>query len=125
MKLSQIKEFFNRSITTAVLKESILNEVANFKASSIKGGGSASIILTEDIPLRVEKSDIANLCEAYIDSELSESEISYIMDALLLSDQVEFENEELKEVSETLTDPTVNGKLTKDTAMEVLRYCKS
>lgn len=125
MKLSQIKEVFDKSVNPAVLKESISKEVENFEASSVKKGGSSPIILTADISLIVRKSGIANLCQAYIDSELSESEIYYIVDALLLSDQVEFENEELKNVSETLTDPAINGNLTKDIAIEVLQYCKS
>jgi cellobiose-specific phosphotransferase system component IIB len=123
MKLSQIKEFFNEIITPFALKGSISNEMENVKASSAKKGGSTSIFLVEDISLIVEKSNIAILCQAYINSDLSEFEICYIVDALLLSSKVKFESEGLMELAETLTDPSVNGKLTKERVIEILNYC--
>ncbi|WP_101728689.1 hypothetical protein [Emticicia sp. TH156] len=106
-------------------KKLIEKEVDDYKFSLAKKGGSAPIILSEDIDLLVGKSEITVLSQAFINDELSEYQVYYIMDALLLSDKIAFESEGFKDVVEILTDPIVNGRLTKSTALEILSYCKS
>ena len=103
----------------------IEKEVDDYKFSLAKKGGSTPIILTEDIDLLVGKIEIATLSQAFINDELSEYQVYYIIDSLLLSDKISFESEGFKDLVETLTDPEVNGRLTKSTAQEILSYCES
>lgn len=125
MKISQIKQALNRQISMSEFKNLIEKEVDDYKFLLAKKDGSASIILTEDIDLLVGKSEIAVLSQAFINDKLSEYQVYYIIDALLLSDKVKFESEGFKDVVETLTDPEINGRLIKSTALEILSYCKS
>jgi hypothetical protein len=124
MKISQIQQVLNEQIAISEFKKLIANEVDDYKRLSAKKGGSTPIILNEDVDLFIGKKEIAVLSQAFINDELSEYEVYYIMDALLLSSRVTFESEEFLDLVETLTDPPVNGRLTKIAANEILLYCR-
>ncbi|MEO6151204.1 MAG: hypothetical protein ABIP28_13630 [Mucilaginibacter sp.] len=125
MKVSLLKDFFDQAITNSQLNEIITPEISNYKLLLSKKGSSVPIILQEDIQLLVRKKDIAVLCEAYLNEEITKYELMYIIDALQLSDNISFENEELLDNASILTDPEVNGLLTKDMVYEVLQSCKA
>ncbi len=110
-------------MSTSLLKELIAEEVSDYQRLSAKKGGSAPITLIEDVDIFVGKNEIKILCQAFIDDKLSEYDINYIMDALLLSSRVRFESEEFMYTIEILTDSQVNGKLTKAVVNEILMYC--
>jgi hypothetical protein len=125
MKLSLLKDFFCNHISAKQLSENIKSEISEFeKALKIKGG-SAPIYIIEDVQLPVGKKDILVLCQSYIDDTLTEIEVNYIVDALSLSENVSFESEDLFDVVVTMTDPEVNGPLTKKVVSDILEYCKA
>ncbi len=45
------------------------------------------VYLTEDIDLTINENELRILCEAFLSDELSELEVNYIADALLLSNR--------------------------------------
>ena len=117
--------FFEQGIKGEDLKKSINKEVTDYKRQLSKKGASSEIILEADIDLYLTKAHISELCSRYFDDGLSEYELYYIVDALFLSENVSFENERLLDLTETMTDPSVNGTVTKLVAREVLDYCAS
>lgn len=106
-------------------KKSIDKEITDYKRQLSKKGASSEVLLEADIDLYLNKAHISELCSNYLDDRLSEYELYYIIDALLLSENVSFENERLLDLTETMTDPSVNGAVTKSVAKEVLDYCAS
>ena len=106
-------------------RKGIDKEVAGYKNQLSKKGASSEVLLEADINLHLTKAHISELCSHYLNDGLSEYELYYIIDALLLSENVSFENEKLLDLTETMTDPSVNGAVTKSVAREVLNYCLS
>ena len=51
---------------------------------------------------------------------MSEYELSYLTDALLLSSRVYFSNEETKDLFELMTDPEINGDFTIERITELM-----
>jgi hypothetical protein len=60
------------------------------------------------------------LCRAFLNRELNQEEIAYIVDAMLLSEHVIFESEQLEDLFFSLTDPVANGELTDDVVRSML-----
>ena len=82
------------------------------------------IYLTEDIDLSIGKKEFIVLCESFLNDELSELEINYVADALLLSNRVLFEDENISDYIGYLTDPEINGHLTKNDVNNILNCSK-
>lgn len=125
MKLSQLRSFLEQKLGIENFRKGIDKEVTGYKNRLSKKGASSEVLLEADIDLYLTKAHISELCSHYLNDELSEYEVYYIIDALLLSENVSFENEKLLELTETMTDPPVNGAVTKSVAKEVLDYCLS
>jgi hypothetical protein len=121
MKLSTVKDFLEQTITIDELKKRISSEVAGFIQGNKKKGSSNPIYLDEDCNFLVLRQHAVLLLNFYTQNQFDENFIAYISDALLLSENVEFENEYLLETFEMLTDPEVNGKLTFLRANELLK----
>ena len=124
MKLTILKDFFNQNISVEELKKSISNEVGDYKQLLSKRGSSIPIVLNEDTELSISIKDIAAICQSFLDDQLNEYEIYYIADALHLSDKVSYEDDRVSELLEELTDPEVNGHLTKSFAKGILSAYK-
>lgn len=104
----------NGSMSIDQFRSAISNKIKEYKNSLSVRGKSASIYLTEDIDnLFIGKKELTKLCHAFLNDQLNEFEIAYVTDALLLSEKVMFENEEIREAFELLTDSEVHGALTK------------
>lgn len=125
MRLSQLRSFLEQKMKLEDFKKGIYKEVTDYKSQLSKKGASSEVFLEADIDLYLTKAHISGLCSHYLDDELSEYELYYVVDALLLSENVFFENERLLDLTETMTDPSVNGALTKLVVREVLDYCLS
>ena len=71
--------------------------------------------------LAVGVPEVARICRAFIEGSLGEWHTRYICDALTLSEAVSFSSPAVEEAVESLTDPEINGRLTKETATDLIR----
>jgi hypothetical protein len=120
MKLSDLKNLFANPDSIESFKEIIKDEVDEYTSLLKKAGSSVPIYATQDAFLKVGHNDLIMLCKAYVDGTLGENYVNYIIDVLQLSEQVEFESEELVDIAAGLTDPEINGPLTHDEANKVI-----
>jgi hypothetical protein len=105
MKLSELKDVFAKPDLIESFKENIREEVDEYTSLLKKVGSSVPIYATQDAFLKVGHNELTMLCKAYLDGVLKENYVYYIIDVLQLSEQVEFESEELFEIAAGLTDP--------------------
>ena len=125
MKLSQLRSFLEQMLELKNFRKNIDKEVADYKMQLSKKGASSEVFLEADTDLYLTKAHLAELCNHYLNNGLSAYELYYLVDALLLSENVSFENEKLLDLTETMTDPYVNGPVTKLVVRKVLDYCLS
>lgn len=106
MQLSEINKLFSQEISLNVFKKSIESEVSEYKQSLIKKGSSSPIILNEDIEtLVLSESNVKFLCDAFLQSLIDKWEINYLVEGLLLTEKVSFENEKVKNAFFSFADP--------------------
>jgi hypothetical protein len=77
-------------------------------------------LVEADDSLIFDKEGLVKLLGYFINGEISESEMYYIIDALLLSENFLIENEHLVDILTELTDPIINGPLTVDIAKDAI-----
>src|SRR5688572_15340251 len=114
VKLSYIKSVFIGKSSLKEGKENISAEIKEYISSSREKGKTMSVYLAEDIDLSVGENELRILGEAFLNDELTALEISYIADALLLSNRVIFENEDVADRMGYLTDAEINGPINKE-----------
>ena len=120
MKLSEINDLLNSKLSLNSFKERNKDEFISFSSLQNKTGSSIPIILEEDISsLEINNSDVLCLCDFYIRGHLNNDELSYIVDALLLSEKVKVNDESL-EILESMTDPSANGRFTTEEAQSII-----
>lgn len=124
MHLSALHKMLRNKVNIHEFKKSIQDEVFEYSKNLKKKGSSASIKIEEDTNLYFGKDDLLQLCYYYLDNNLTAIDISYIADCLTLSDSVAFENDELREFLEEITDPEVNGRLTKKRILSIIKAVK-
>ncbi|MBS1600829.1 MAG: hypothetical protein JST75_21595 [Bacteroidetes bacterium] len=90
------------SISIEQFREKIGDEVERYKSNYKKKGISNPIYLTEDIQFAMQEKDMDRLDEMVRLSKLSTFEASYIADALLLSNNVIFESDQIMDRLEYL-----------------------
>ena len=123
MKLSDLKDFFDNEISASEFNILIDPEVQEYRRRLSVKGRSAPVTVNEDIDLSISKDAVAQVCSAYLHGDLTESAVQYIADAVLLShfaERVSFAEEGLQDVIALLTDPEVNGPVTKDSVLGIL-----
>lgn len=76
--------------------------------------------MEEDCNLYFAKDDLLKLCKFYLNDELTDVYINYIADCLTLSESVVFETHELMEFLEEMTDPEINGGITKSRVTSII-----
>ena len=124
MKLSLLHKMLRNKVNIEEFKVDIQVEVREYSRKLRQRGNSASIKIDEDSNLYFGKNDLLQLCKYYLDNSLSDIDISYIADCLTLSDSVSFENDELRELLEGITDPEVNGQVTKKRILSIIATVK-
>jgi len=124
LRLSDLKNFFEEKISATDLSEIIQAEMNEYRRGSLENGRSMPVLLVDDIELFVHEISLTKLIMGWYKEELSSLEINYIVDSLLLSQNVSFINEDMRNLIETLTDPAVNGPLTKEKMLEILSHLK-
>ncbi len=78
-----------------------------------KKGSSINFDILNDKTFVFTKFHLYNLCRLFINDIINELELNFIVD-LIVASVSSFENEELLEELESLTDPEINGHITKD-----------
>ena len=125
MKLSQIKNLFNKTETAETFSKQIASEVSIYKNLVKKKGSSIPIMLDEDIQLSIGPEEVYLLCDLFSKNELTEHEIAYITDAFSLSDKISYTSDRISDLVAMLTDPEINGGLTYDLANEIMSTCRN
>jgi hypothetical protein len=120
MRLTDVNDFFKGKLALESFKTIIEKEVILYKQNLQKRGSSVPISLIEDSDLSLDSDIIYKLCKLYLSNEISDYELYYISDAMLLSSRVIFKNEKNRDILELLTDPEVNGPLTANRIKEIL-----
>jgi hypothetical protein len=120
MKLSDLRKFFESEASVDLFRKSIQNELRDYEKGSIQKGRSMPVTLVEDTELLMKNEFVSKLCLSCLNQELASLEVQYIADAILLSENVAFPTKKLREISESLTDPAVNGLLTEERLRGVL-----
>lgn len=115
-------DYLSGEISSSDLSSKIESEVVLFKKSLSKKGTSATVVYHGDNEkVNIERSHLEKIIRDFLNDNIDEYFISYIVDALLLSENTIFETEELKEEFEMLTDFEVNGYLTKEMILKKFR----
>lgn len=86
-----------------------------------KLGGSVSITLEEDYEIIFTEIYAVKMLNDYIDGVFKDYQLSYLCDCLLLSEKVIFTSKVVEESVEEMTDFEINGYLTKDKAMGIIK----
>lgn len=121
MKLSTVYNFLkDGELYLDILYES-REEVSEYTRRNHVTGSSMPVRLIEDISaFTIGQSELKVLCNSFLMNQLTENHINYIVDILQLSHKVTFENEDIEDDFLSLTDPEINGELTKDKVMDIL-----
>ncbi len=105
-------------------KKEISEEIFKFKELKKKKGSSRPIYLSDYENLTLTKKHCIKLCTLYLSRLITSSEIDYIVSGLCLlnfREELIFEGgERLFDIIEELSDPDVNGELTKERVEFVL-----
>lgn len=112
---------FNGELAYENLKLLLSKEMGEYLSGGKERGKSQPVYLDEDIDLFVGKRDLNVLCEAFLNGFLNEPEINYIADAILLSNRVVFESESVSDHIGFLTDPEINGSLSKEVVKKLIQ----
>ncbi|MGV3460160.1 MAG: hypothetical protein ACO1N9_06865 [Flavobacterium sp.] len=119
MKLSQIKNLLSHSLPICDFKLAISQEMSEYVSKEKIKGSTRPVYLQEDINIYIGSSEAIFMLNAFIKSELSILEVNYIVDALLMSENVKFESETFLEELETMTDPEIQGIFTLERAVKL------
>ncbi|HTR30637.1 MAG TPA: hypothetical protein VMH27_15300 [Puia sp.] len=103
MRLSQIKLFLRGQLAVDSFKTEIESEVLTYKHQLAKRGVSAPINLIEDEYFDLAKEDLDAFESLSRSGRLDEYEISYIADALLLSEKVKAPGDSTNNFLETFS----------------------
>lgn len=123
MKLSELRDLFDGKINHSSFRNHIRTEVSEFQKRGLVKGRSRAISVINDTEIIVSPEDVSRLCSAYLQGDFGEKELAYVADALLLSNSaqdVAFIGDGLAELVGQLTDPEINGPITRERVLDVL-----
>lgn len=125
MKLSDLIDFIEESIPAAEFARLINAEVDTYKKVCEKTGSSAEVLLHGNTKQKLEigKDKLCIICRLYLGNILTEWDVYYLCDVLLLAEQISFLSEDIREAIEGMTDPMVNGKLTRERVTSIFETC--
>jgi hypothetical protein len=120
MYRDDLVEYLSGRKTYKELNENILEELKLFQSSLKVKGGSAYIKFDGDNQKTFISSEhIKRLCLDYLNKNIDDFFLSYIADALLLSENTVYENEDIREKLELFTDFEINGNLSKEIVKDI------
>ncbi|MBO6518333.1 MAG: hypothetical protein JJ975_17495 [Bacteroidia bacterium] len=101
MKLSKIKLWLTGKLSDHDIRLVLQPKMSNYLRALSKKGSSARIEVTEDEKFKLTEMDQP----AFSNSALSDTELSYIANALLLSEWVNIENDDVFTFIEAYAEP--------------------
>jgi hypothetical protein len=96
------------------------NELKAYKWGFAERGRTIPIHMDEDETITITGKTITILANYYVGNFLSEIELNFLVDNILMSHAI-FQNEDIQEMLEGLTDPEVNGHLTQDSVGNLIK----
>jgi hypothetical protein len=121
MKLSLIKHVLQKEISVEKFKKAIKPELREYYLKANKKGTSIFIKSEDDCDYYFTNTDLLQLCRFYIDGNLDETDLSFMSDALTMSGSVIFEHDELREFLEEITDPEINGEISRERILGIMQ----
>ncbi|EKT3957112.1 hypothetical protein [Flavobacterium psychrophilum] len=112
MKISDIHSFLEKKNPLNEFLDKYKNEFENYNKLMNKKGSSVPIYIEEDFNFNFSKKYLLFISNLFLSELLTEAQINYIVDCILLSDNININNENVLELLETYTDSEVNGNLT-------------
>jgi len=120
LKSSELNALLSDSANSTKLRESIKNDIKEFKRGLEEKGRSAPVKLQSvGKTFVVTKNEILNLCNCYLQNELDEIELEYIANILELSEDFYYA-EEISEELFLLSSPEINGKINKSVVQNII-----
>lgn len=120
MKLTLLHKLFKSKISIDEFKSIIQSEIEQYEKHQRNRGTSVLVNVDEDYTLNFGKTDLQLLYGYYLDDRLTNFEVSYIVDCLTLSESVYFDSPEILHLLEEITDPEINGEITKEKVLLIL-----
>ena len=102
MTTSDLKMLLHQNIDVQKFRESIQDEVVNYRNQLVKHGTSSPVIVEEDTTFCFNQEHLVYLTYLLKNNSLSGIEVSYMADAITLTDSIEVETDELFDAVEIL-----------------------
>ena len=118
MKLSSLANLISGTTSAADYSAEIAAELA-VHTRCLGRGGSAPILVNEDIDLLLDRHGLSVLCRLFASGQLTAGELAYTADALQMSERVEYSGPDIADDLDVCTDPEINGPLTVARALEI------
>ena len=106
MKASSIHSFFSGETSARELSDEIDEDVESCASSFQIKGGSAPVFVTGNINLKIGYEEIRRLCDGFLGNCFNISKVNYIGNALQMMEGVHFENENVRDLLDLLSDDT-------------------
>lgn len=119
MRLSTIANLLAGKLSSRECSEQIADELAEYVSGLRKLSGTASVYVSEDVDLVLDRDGLGVLCMAFASGDLTGGELAYIADVLTFAERVAFASEDVRNDLEECTDPVVNGPMTVARALEI------
>ena len=111
MKIENLVAFLSGTYDLKTLREEIAPEVKCATQQNKAQGSSGPICVEGESgdSLRIGPDEVRRLCSAFADGPLSTEELSYIADAMQLSESIDWSDETLFDMVFVMSDPEING----------------
>ena len=122
MKALDIYNLLEHTYSINDFRISYKSEFDEYSKLLKKIGSTISIKIKEDFEFVFGQQHLITISEFYLCNELSEIEINYLVDCILLSENIQIVDEKLHEMLETFTDSEINGVLTTDYVVQIISF---
>jgi len=122
MKLTSLANLLSGKLSANDFSAEIAEELSEHTRGVQRLGGSAPVVVTQDMNLILDRPGLSTLCRLFASGQLSAGELAYTVDAMQLSEGVEFADSAIADHLDECTDPENNGPLTVSRALEIAGY---
>ena len=105
----ELNDYLNERITIDVFKNGIRGEVADYESLLNKKGATINLYYDDLENVYLENCSVKKLVEETISGKLTNIELTYICECLTLAENIEFQNEQVKDLIFGIADPEING----------------
>ena len=119
MRLSSLVNLLSGQLPAPQFSAEIADELALHSRALAKRGALATVVVTEDVDVVLDRPALSALCRLFAAGQLSAAELAYTADALQLAGRVEFSDTSVADDLAECTDPEINGPLSVGRALEI------